>query len=80
MIEGTVFIGAAIIAATQFVKFIAPQVNGAVTIAIAVVMGVVVALVDKEIGVVDITIAQGVMAGLASSGTITLARNLTGRE
>jgi hypothetical protein len=76
-IDSVVFIGAAIIAATQFIKNIAPQVNGAVTIVVAVALGILVALIDKNIGVSDITVAQGIMTGLASSGVVTTARNIT---
>lgn len=76
MIEGAVFIGAVIIAVTQAVKFLVPAVSGALTIAIAVVVGVVVALLDTRIGVVDVTVAQGVMIALAAVGAHTTARQI----
>lgn len=77
MVEGTVFIGAVIIAVTQFIKFLAPNVNAAWTILVAVGVGVLVALLDKQIGVVDITVAQGVMIALGSSGVVTVADRLS---
>lgn len=76
MVEGALFIGAAIIAVTQFVKFLAPNVNGAVTIAVAVVIGLLVALLDKEIGIADLTVAQGILTALAAVGVHTTARQI----
>lgn len=71
LISGVVFIGAVIIAVTQFIKSIAPNVNGAVTIAVAVVVGIVVALLDTHIGVVDISVAQGILIALGAVGVHT---------
>lgn len=76
MIESTVFIGAVIVALTQVVKFLVPQVNGAVTIGVAVLVGIVVALLDAAIGVIDITVAEGILIALGSSGVITTAQAL----
>lgn len=76
MIEGTLFIGAVIIAATQFVKSLVPEVNGAITIGIAVVVGIVVALLDTQIGVVNISVAQGILIALAAVGVHTTARQI----
>lgn len=76
MIESVVFIGAVIIAVTQFIKSLVPNINGAVTIVVAVAVGVLVALLDKQIGVADISIAQGVMTGLAAVGVHSTARQI----
>lgn len=76
MVEGIIFIGAAIIAATQAIKYLLPQVNGAVTIAVSVALGILIAVIDTEIGVTDLSVAEGVMAGLAASGTHTIARQV----
>lgn len=75
-VEATIFLGAVIIGATQFIKYLVPKVNGAATIAVAVVLGVLVAAFDTQIGVVDITIAEGVMAGLSAVGITTAASKL----
>lgn len=77
MVESAAFIGAAIIAVTQFVKYLAPNVSGAITILVAVVLGVVVALLDTEIGVVDITVAEGIMVALAAVGVVTTASKIS---
>lgn len=76
MIEGAIFLGAVIIAATQLVKYVFPQVHDAWTIVVAVALGILVALVDKEIGVVDLTVAQGIMLALAAVGVHSTARQV----
>lgn len=76
MVEGAVFIGTVIIAITQAIKYASPKVNGAVTIGIAALVGLLVALVDKEIGVVDLTVAQGILVGLSSAGVVTVAQKV----
>lgn len=74
-VSAVVFIGAAIIGTTQFIKFLAPNVNGAWTILVSAVLGALVAVFDTNIGVENITIANGIMIGLGSSGVVTVARN-----
>ncbi len=76
MIEPAIFIGAAIIAVTQFLKFLEPKVSGAVTIIVAVLVGVLVGLVDKHVGIVDMTVAQDVLIALAAVGVHTTARQI----
>lgn len=71
--DGIIFIGAAIIAVTEIIKRLVPQVNGAVTIVTAGLVGIVVALLDVHIGIVDMTVAEGLMAGLSASGAVTVA-------
>lgn len=73
MIDSAIFIGTLIIACTQAVKFVWPQVSGAVTILVAAVLGALVGLVDTHIGVVDITVAQGILIALSSVGVVTVA-------
>lgn len=76
MQDGAVFIGAIIIALTQAIKYVAPKVNGAVTILVAVLVGALVGVIDQEIGVTDVTVAQGVMVGLAAVGVVTTASRI----
>lgn len=68
--EGVVFIGAVIAGITQMIKLSVPQVNGAVTIGVAALVGLVVALLDTQIGVVDLTVAEGIFAGLGAAGVV----------
>lgn len=76
MVDSVVLIGAVIIAITQAVKFVAPKVSGAITIIVAVLVGILVALLDTHIGVADITVAQGIIIALASVGVHTTAKQI----
>lgn len=73
MVEAPIFIGFAIAGITQFIKLVAPRVSGAMTIVVAAVVGAVIAMIDVQIGVVDISIAQGIMLGLAAAGVVATA-------
>lgn len=74
--DSAIFIGAAIIAATQAVKTVFPQVSGAVTILVAAVLGGLVGAVDIHIGLANITVAQGILTGLAAVGVHTTAKQI----
>jgi hypothetical protein len=77
MIEGALFIGTVIVAVTQFVKLVTPEwFSGAYTIVVAVAVGILIALVDVSIGVADITVAQGILVALGSSGVVTTAEKI----
>lgn len=76
MIEATLFIGLVIIAATQLCKYLVPRISGATTIAVACAVGVIVAVFDTSIGVQDISIAQGILIGLAAVGVHTTAKQI----
>lgn len=70
-IDSVLFIGTVIAGVTQFIKTLVP-INGAITIATAVAVGILVALVDKEIGLKDnISVAAGIMIALGTVGTVT---------
>lgn len=76
-VDGVVFIGAAIVGLTQLVKLLSEKNwKSAVTIGLAVLVGIIVALVDTEIGVVDLTVAQGIMAAFAAAGVVTTAQKI----
>lgn len=66
------FIGLVIIAITQMVKMALPRVTGWITIFVAFVVGVLVAILDVRIGLTDITIAQGIQSALAAIGGTAL--------
>lgn len=76
--EAAIFIPLIIVAVTQMVKMALPQITGFVTIIIAFVVGLVVALVDTSIGVADVTIAQGLVLALGAVGITTLASKAGG--
>lgn len=74
--EASIFIVAVLAGVTEFVKLVAPRVHGALTIAVAALIGVLVAVVDTHIGILDITIAEGLMSGLAAAGVVAVAKRV----
>lgn len=78
MVDAIVFIPLVIIAVTQMVKMAFPQITGFLTIVVAFIVGVVVALVDRSIGVTDITIAQGLVYALGAIGITAVAAKAGG--
>lgn len=76
MIDSTVFIGAMIVAVVQAIKEVFPQVSGAITTLVAVVVGAVIALLAPHIGVASITVAQGMLTALASVGVHTVVSSV----
>lgn len=78
MVDATIFIPLLIIAVTQMVKMVLPQITGFVTILVAFVVGVFVALTDTHIGVTDVTVAQGLVLALGAVGITTLASKAGG--
>lgn len=70
-ITGIVFIGTVIAGITQFIKLATPEwFSGKYTIVVAVLVGIIVALVDTHIGVQDISVASGIMIALGTTGTV----------
>lgn len=78
MVDAIVFIPLIIIAITQMVKMAFPQIIGFLTILVAFAVGIVVALIDKSIGVTDITIAQGLVYALGAIGITAVAAKAGG--
>lgn len=76
MLDSAVFIGAIIIAITQAIKYLAPNVSGIITMFVALVVGAVVALLSTSIGVEHISVAQGILTALAAVGVHTVAANV----
>lgn len=79
MIEALVFIPLVIVALTQLVKRFVPKVHDEITILVALLVGVVVAIVDVYIGVTDISIAQGLVLSFTAIGLNTLANKAGGK-
>lgn len=73
MVDSTIFIGAMIIAIVEAIKQVVPGVSGAITTVVAVVVGALVAVFATHIGLGAITVAQGILTGLASAGVHTVA-------
>lgn len=72
--DTTVFIGLVIAGVTEAIRLSVPKVNGSVTIVVAALVGFLIALVDKPIGLPNITIVAGITAGLATAGVVGIAK------
>lgn len=71
--DAVVFIGLVVVAITQMVKMAVPQIQGWVTIIVALAVSLIISLVDGLIGVADITIAQAFVAWFEAVGLAALA-------
>lgn len=78
MVEASIFIPLIIVAVTQMIKMKWPQITGFLTIIVAFVVGVLVALVDQVIGVTDISIAQGLVYAVEAIGITAVAAKAGG--
>lgn len=77
MVDSVLFIGTIIIALTELVKRVWPEaITGALTILIALLVGVLVALFGAMIGVVHVSVAEGLMIALAAVGVHTTASSV----
>ena len=77
MITGALFIGAVIAGLTQLFKLVRDKnYTGAIVIVAAALFGALVAVIDTNIGVVNISIAEGVMIGLAAAGVVAVAEKV----
>jgi hypothetical protein len=77
MIDSAVFIGAIIIAITQAFRLLSAKVNGIITMLVAVLTGIVVALVSGPIGLTHISVSQGILIALGSIGVHTVASSVS---
>lgn len=72
-VDSVLFIGTIIIALTEVIRRLVPSVNGVITIAVAAIVGAIVAVIDTNIGVADISVAQGILTGLSAAGVVAVA-------
>lgn len=70
-VQASLFIPLLIVAVVQLVKMALPTVKGWFTVIVALVVGIVVALIDTNIGVQNITVAQGIVYALGAIGITT---------
>ena len=78
MVEATLFIPLLIVALTQLIKMAIPTVAGWLTVIVALIVGIVVAVIDQFIGVTDISIAQGLVFSLGAIGISVVAAKAGG--
>lgn len=74
--DSILFIGTVIAGVTEAIRLTFKDVNGAVTIVVAALVGLLVALVDTQVGVGDVTVAEGILAGLAAAGVVATAKRV----
>lgn len=77
--DSTLLIGAIIIAITQALKFLSPKITGLVTIVVALVVGAVIGIIDVNIGLTNISVAQGLLIALGAIGVHTTVTNTTAK-
>jgi hypothetical protein len=73
MVDATIFIPLMIVAITQLIKMAAPKIAGWATVIIAMLVGIVVALIAEPIGVAHVSIAQGLIYALEAIGISVVA-------
>lgn len=78
LVDSLVLLPLLIIAVTQMVKMKFTEISGFATIAVALGVGVVLALVDQFIGSTDISIAEGIYASLLAIGITAVAAKAGG--
>lgn len=72
LVQASIFIPLLIVAVTQLIKMALPTVKGWLTVVVALVIGIAVALLDTSIGVQNITVAQGIVYALGAIGITTV--------
>lgn len=73
MIAADLFIGAIVVAIVEAIKTVFPQVSGAITTLFAMLVGALVAVIAPHIGIATISVAVGMLDGLAAAGVHTIA-------
>lgn len=76
-LSSVVIVGLIVVGVVDAVKDLSPRVHGFITVVVAALVGLLWALVDGHLGFVpDLTIAQGISAGLVASGAAGLAKKV----
>lgn len=75
--SAVVFIGAVIVGVTELLKRVhLKDYLGAAMVVLAALVGALVGLFDTQIGLTNITVAQGIMAGFAAAGVYQVAKQV----
>lgn len=76
-LSSVVIVGLIVVGVVDGLKDLSPKINGFITVVVAALVGLLWALVDGPLGFVpDLTIAQGISAGLVASGAAGLAKKI----
>ena len=70
-------VGIIVVGLVDAIKDISPKVTGFVTVIVAALVGALWALIDHELGFApDLSIAEGISAGLVASGVVGIAKKV----
>ncbi len=76
-LSSVVVVGLIVVGVVDAIKDLSPKVKGFVTVIVAALVGALWAVVDGHLGFVpDLTLAQGISAGLVASGAAGLAKKI----
>lgn len=76
-LSSVVVVGLIVVGVVDAIKDLSPRVHGFITVVAAALIGLLWALVDGQLGFTpDLTIAQGISAGLVASGAAGLAKKI----
>lgn len=76
-LSSVVVVGLIVVGVVDAIKDLAPKVQGFVTVLVAALVGALWAVVDGHLGFVpDLTLAQGISAGLVASGAVGVAKRI----
>lgn len=76
-LSSVVIVGLIVVGVVDAVKDLSPKVKGFVTVLVAAGVGALWAVVDGPLGFTpDLTLAQGISAGLVASGAAGLAKKI----
>lgn len=76
-LSSVVVVGLVVVGVVDAVKDLSPKVHGFVTVIVAALVGALWALVDGQLGFVpDLTVAQGITAGLSAAGVVGIAKKV----
>lgn len=76
-LSSVVVVGLIVVGVVDGIKDLSPRVHGFITVVVAALVGLLWALIDGQLGFVpDLTVAQGISAGLVASGAAGLAKKI----
>lgn len=76
-LSSIVMVGVIVVGVVDAIKDLSPKVNGFITVIVAALIGALWALIDGGLGFVpDLTVAEGISAGLLASGTAGIAKKI----
>lgn len=76
-LSSVAIVGLIVVGVVDAIKDVSPKVHGFITVVVAALVGALWAIVDGGLGFVpDLTLAQGISAGLVASGAVGIAKKI----